>query len=357
MTSISQLLFEKLGLTPRLSFAEVMELALYHPGHGYYGPGPRRIGRGGDFYTAVSVGPLYGRLLADLAQQTWTDLGQPEGFGVIEQAAHDGQLAEDILAACEFDYVIVEPNPRYEAVQRERLAAFGARVTWVASLADIPARPALFVCNELPDAMPVHLVQWDGAQWRELFVVSQTIPDSESPVLGWEAGEVSEELRDELARLPDDLPAGYTTEINLAALRWMRELAAAPFHGRIYIADYGLDEEELYSIERTKGTLRRYYQHQTDDKVLENLGDCDLTTHVNFTRLVETAEEAGLKLRSYEHQGRYLSKIGLAWLATLEGKRPDAGTQALLRQFHSLTHPAMMGRSFRVVEMGKGISP
>ena len=160
-------------------------------------------------------------------------------------------------------------------------------------------------------------------------------------------------LRDELARLPSDLPAGYTTEINLAALAWIHDLATAPFHGRIYIADYGLDHEELYSSERTTGTLRRYYQHQTDDHVLENLGECDLTTHVNFTRLVETAEQAGLKLTSYEHQGRYLGKLGLAWLATLEGRRPDAATQALVRQFHSLTHPAMMGRSFRVVELEK----
>ena len=227
------------------------------------------------------------------------------------------------------------------------------RVSWVKSLAELPPRPALFVCNELPDAMPVYLVRWSGERWEELFVVAEEVPGSQFPVLGFDAGEPSEVLRDELARLPTDLPAGYTTEINLAAQAWMRELAAAPFHGRIYIADYGLDHEELYSSERTTGTLRRYYQHQTDDRVLENLGECDLTTHVNFSRLVETAGDAGLKLLSYEHQGRYLGKLGLAWLATLEGRSPDAATQALVRQFHSLTHPAMMGRSFRVVELEK----
>jgi SAM-dependent MidA family methyltransferase len=353
VSPLDHLLLQKLAQAPRLTFAEVMELALYHEEHGYYGPGPRRIGRSGDFYTAVSVGRLYGQLLADLARQTWADLGKPEGFCVIEQAAHDGQLAEDILSCCDFDYVIVEPNPRYEAVQRERLTAFGERVSWVRSLAELPAWPALFVCNELPDAMPVHLVQWDGAGWRELFVVAEQVSGSQLPVLGFQTGEPSEMLRDELARLPSDLPAGYTTEVNLAALAWTRDLAAAPFHGRIYIADYGLDHEELYSTERTTGTLRRYCQHQTDDRVLENLGGCDLTTHVNFTRLVETAGQAGLELRSYEHQGRYLGKLGLAWLAALEGRRPDAATQALVRQFHSLTHPAMMGRSFRVVELEK----
>jgi len=55
----------------RLPFAQVMELMLYHPEHGYYGPAPRKLGRGGDFFTSVSVGPLYGRLLAQLARQQW----------------------------------------------------------------------------------------------------------------------------------------------------------------------------------------------------------------------------------------------------------------------------------------------
>lgn len=346
MTPIHQSLLQRLAVTPRLSFAAVMELALYDPEHGYYGQGPRRIGRKGDFYTAVSVGPLYGHLLADLARRTHAELGKPEDFFVIEQAAHDGQLAEDILSSCDFDYLIVEPNPLYEAAQRDRLAAFENRVSWVSSLAEVPGRPALFVCNELPDAMPVHLVRWDGVEWQELFVVAES-------VLSFQSGPPSSSLADEIARLPRDLPPGYTTEIGLAALEWMRDLAKSPFHGVIYLADYGLDHDDLYSPERSTGTLRRYHHHHTDDHVLDKLGECDLTTHVNFTRLIEVAEGAGLKLRSYEHQGRYLSKLGLPWLATLEGKRPDATTQASLRQFHSLTHPAMMGRSFRVVVLEK----
>lgn len=353
MTPIHQSLLQRLAVTPRLSFAAVMELALYDPEHGYYGQGPRRIGRKGDFYTAVSVGPLYGRLLADLARQTHAELGKPQGFFVIEQAAHDGQLAEDILSSCDFDYLIVEPNPRYEAAQRKHLAAFEGRVSWVSSLAALPARHALFVCNELPDAMPVHLVRWDGTKWEELFVAASPVVGSQFSVLSFQSGPPSTSLATEIARLPRNLPPGYTTEIGLAALEWMRDLAASPFRGAIYLADYGLDHDDLYSPERSTGTLRRYHHHHSDDHVLDKLGECDLTTHVNFTRLIEVAEDAGLKLRSYEHQGRYLSKLGLPWLATLEGQRPDAATQALVRQFHSLTHPAMMGRSFRVVVLEK----
>ncbi|MEQ1749210.1 MAG: class I SAM-dependent methyltransferase, partial [Prosthecobacter sp.] len=107
MPPLHQLLLDRLALAQHLTFAEVMELALYHPEHGYYGPAPRRIGRSGDFYTAVSVGPLYGRLLVALAQQVREELGQPSEFIVIEQAAHDGQLAEDILTESTLDSLIV----------------------------------------------------------------------------------------------------------------------------------------------------------------------------------------------------------------------------------------------------------
>ena len=356
MTELMRILHDDLANSQegRLTFTQVMEKALYHPQHGYYGPGPRRIGRSGDFYTAVSVGPLYGRLLAELALQGWKEQGSPGEFAVIEQAAHDGQLAEDI---CEellgrqgtkgLRYLIVEPNPRYEVVQRQRLERFGERVKWVSSLAELPAMPALFLCNELPDAMPVHLVRWNGQVWHELYVAADRGELTFTP-----AALSSSELESELARLPTDLPEGYTTEVNLAALAWMQELIKAPFHGQIYIADYGLDDFELYSPTRSTGTLRRYAQHQTDDRVLENLGECDLTTHINFTRLIETAEAAWLKVRSYELQGRFLGKLAMPVLASLEGRR-DGSTQALLRQFQSLTHPAFMGRSFRVLVLEK----
>jgi len=349
MTALTRILHDDLSARPegRLTFAQVMQQALYHPEHGYYGPGPRRIGRSGDFYTAVSVGSLYGRLLGNLAQQVKAELGESPHFCVIEQAAHDGQLAEDILSTTDHPYIIVEPNPRYEAVQRQRLAPFEGRVNWVASLAALPPVPALFVCNELPDAMPVHLVRWTGERWEELYV------HTAGTTLDFIAGPASSErLAEELRRLPHDLPPGYTTEVNLAALDWMQELATAPFHGVVYIADYGFDEAELYSPERTSGTLRRYSKHQTDDHVLLDLGECDLTTHINFTRLIETAEATGMKQRAYELQGRFLGKLGLPLLATLEG-RVDASTQALLRQYHSLTHPAFMGRSFRILLLDK----
>lgn len=355
--SLPALLRSQLSSLPggRLPWAGVMELALYHPEHGYYGPGPRRIGRQGDFYTSVSVGPLFGGLLAQQALQEWREQGEPEGFTVIEQGAHDGQLAADVLEALGADtplrYLIVEPNPRYQAAQRQRLAPYGGRVQWAASLAELVGGPAhaFFLCNELPDAFPVHLVQWSGDRWQELVVEAdgpeafRLVPTDLPP--GDAAG-----LAQEIARLPRDLEPGHILEINLAMLRWIRDLARTAFRGALFIADYGLDAEEFLMPSRAGGTLRRYHQHRMDDRILEDLGQCDLTTHIDFTRLIEEAARHGLARREYDLQGRVLGRLAMPWLKTFEGK---AMSPAQMRQFHSLTHPAFLGRSFRCLILDK----
>lgn len=325
-----------------------MELALYHPGHGYYGAGPRWIGRQGDFFTSVSVGPLFGKLLAMRALQEWRALGEPEDFTIIEQGAHEGQLAEDVLSALgdkPVPYLIVEPNPRYREAQAKRL---GDRVQWVENLAALRSGPkhAFFLCNELPDAFPAHLIRWCGEGWRELYV------EEDGPeAFRFVSGDFSRpELAGEAKHLPRDLEPGHTLEINLAMLAWIRELAHAAFRGAIFIADYGLDAEEFFTSSRAEGTLRRYKNHRTDGNVLEDLGECDLTTHINFSRLIDEAGRHGLEKVEYDLQGRVLGRMALPWLKNLEGLPQDT---ALMRQFQSLTHPAFMGRSFRCLTLGK----
>lgn len=353
MSLLSQILRDQLSATPagRLPFAQVMELALYHPEHGYYGAGPRRIGRQGDFFTSVSVGALFGKLLAMRALQEWQALGEPEDFTIIEQGAHDGQLAEDVLSAVgdkPARYLIVEPNPRYREAQAKRL---GDRVQWVENLAALQSGPkhGFFLCNELPDAFPVHLVRWCGERWRELYVEADG-----AEALRFIAGDFSSpELAEETKHLPRDLEPGHTLEINLAMLAWIRDLARAAFRGSIFIADYGLDAEEFFASSRAEGTLRRYRQHRMDGNVLEDLGGCDLTAHINFTRLISEAARHGLKQREYDLQGRVLGRMGLTWIKSMMGKVPDAATAALVNQFNSLTHPAIMGRSFRCVIFSK----
>ena len=342
-----------------VSFAQVMELALYHPDHGYYAHSPRRIGRAGDFFTAVSVGPLYGRLLAQVAVETWERLGCPPSFTLIEQGAHDGQLAADVWEGLQSHalgavarYLIVEPQAAYREAQQQRLGPLlGERLAWVENLSGLGSDPAhaLFLCNELLDAFPVHRVRWNGQAWEELGVVLD-----EHDALGFGPQPITDlVLAEELTRLPADPPAGYTTEVHPAATQWLRSLAATSFKGALMMADYGHEQAEYYAPERSEGTVRRYQQHRMDGDILGALGLSDLTAHINFTQVIAEAERGGFVLERFMEQGRFLTHLAKPWLASLEGRPPTSETMALLRQFQTLTHPSHMGVAFRMLLMAR----
>jgi SAM-dependent MidA family methyltransferase len=333
-----------------LSWRDAMALALYHPQAGYYSGSPRRIGRSGDFYTAVSVGPLYGQLIAQQAADLWLEAGAPHDFIIAEQAAHDGQLMSDILSAARQHHpdfssavrpVIVEPKADYREVQQATLKNH-PDTQWISQLSALRAAHGLLVCNELLDALPVHRVMKKDGQWQELGLAS------EEHLLSWKSQPipVDSRLGKATRSLPRQLPEGYITELHLDLEDWVRELSTSPFHGQLWMADYGLDAEDYWSVTRPTGTLRRYYRHQMDDRVLEQLGEADLTTHINLGTLLQCAEQHRLQLRHLASQGRTLTRLATNWLRQQETSgTPDP---ALLRQFQTLTHPGIMGNRFQI---------
>jgi SAM-dependent MidA family methyltransferase len=343
-----------------LPWAEVMRIALYEPGAGYYRRGVRRIGRGGDFYTAVSVGPAFGELLGLFVERAWRAAGSPREFAIIEQGAHDGTLATDILRGLQHNapelyravhYVIIEPDAAHRATQRETPGVLAEKLSHAdhpAALVDVPAG-AVFLCNELPDAMPVHRVRFTGGRWSESHV---RVAES-GGLEFFPAAPSSARLAGELSKIPGAPPEGFVTEVNLAMLDWIRALAAARFNGPVLILDYGHGAEDCFSPAHAGGSLRRYRGHHSDDRVLEDLGECDLTAHVNFTRLAREALDCGMQIVEFIEQGRFLTRL-LAESATAGHARRDA---AWLRQFQSLTHPGIMGRVFHALVLGKHIDP
>ena len=110
----------------------------------------------------------------------WKLLGTPNHFTIVEEGAEDGQLAEDILsqinaeseeAAASICYTIIEPISGKQQQQRQRLESqFPGKVKWLSGLADMAPIVGAFISNELVDAMPVHIVEYESGRWSELLV-------------------------------------------------------------------------------------------------------------------------------------------------------------------------------------------
>ena len=344
-----------------VSFARFMDLALYAPGLGYYERQDVPIGRRGDFYTSVSVGCLFGELLAFQFAQWAADRAAPSpgsALQLIEAGAHDGRLAADVLGWMRQERPqlfaslvcwIAEPSESRRREQEKTLAEFSPRVNWSPALAGVPRSGfQVLFCNELLDAFPVRRFCWD-AQARDWFEWG----------VGWENQrfvwsrmelEASARTRPELAAFSDlcsALPDGYTIEISPAAEAWWHEAARCLGHGKLVAIDYGLSDEELFLPHRLGGTLRAYRRHRQVEDPLADPGEQDLTAHVNFSGLRRAGEAAGLRTETLVSQARFLTH--LAAQAWADPSSFHSWTPRNTRQFQTLTHPDHLGRAFRVL--------
>ena len=336
-------------------FPWFMEQALYHAQYGYYS-GPRsRIGREGDFYTNISIGTTFGHILAAQFVEMWSALGKPRGFRIVEQGAEDGQLADDILSAIEnppnpsidFTYLIVEPLPAKRAQQRRRLQhRFSAKIDWVTAIRDLEAINGVFISNELVDAMPVHLLEYREGRWRELHVTcsAKGFEFVDSPI---SVSAVAEAV----GKLPVPVHTPYRTEVNLNALGWIREISSTLHRGFALMVDYGFSRDEYYKPDRTKGTLACYSRHRRSFNPLVDPGSKDISAHVDFTSLAESAEQAGLHVAGYTDQHHFMVGATESYLMRIEretnlsGLRPDH--HQFVRKLKTLMHPASMGMAFK----------
>jgi SAM-dependent MidA family methyltransferase len=349
------------GPTP---FPWFMEQALYHPEYGYYTSKRLRIGRRGDYYTNVSVGRVYGRLLASQLIEMWKLLGCPSRFTIVEEGAENGQLAIDILSAITSEsieaakcihYTILEPIPEKQLQQRARLEpAFLEKLTWLTGLADLKGVTGAFISNELLDAMPVHIVAYRDDEWSELLV------QISGEDFGFVPGKIeAPELVQALDKMPSSVPSPYRTEVNLAARRWIQAVSTRLERGFVLIVDYGFPHDEYYKPERNAGTLACYSRHRRTYDPLERPGEIDITTHVDFTSLAEAAAKASLKVAGYADQHHFMVGAAESYLLALEKSIEEEGlTPArteFLGQYRTLMHPGNMGMAFKFLLLTKGL--
>jgi SAM-dependent MidA family methyltransferase len=142
------------------------------------------------------------------------------------------------------------------------------------------------------------------------------------------------------------LPDGYTIETCPAAESWWREAATVLGRGKLLTIDYGFTAAERFSPGRRHGTLRAYFRHHASDDLLANVGEQDLTAHVNFSAIQEVGEACGLATETFSTQSQFLTRI---LEKTLREKTFGEWTSAQARQFQTLTHPEHLGRAFRVL--------
>jgi SAM-dependent MidA family methyltransferase len=357
LNSLARQMQEEIRQRGPISFARFMELALYAPGLGYY-ERTRKIGRDGDFFTSVSVGPLFGQLLAFQFAQ-WMDALHSDGdIQFIEAGPHDGVLAADILAwtwqwrpalFARLEYRLLEASPARRTWQEETLRSWLPKVTWAPDMQSMGERPVtgIIFSNEFLDALPVHRLAWSATRqhWQEGYVAV------EGGAFSWlwrpPAADLTEHLPQAPTSLAAVLPDGFTIEICPAAITWWRAAASILGRGKLLTLDYGLKAEERFQPKRAQGTLRAFRRHHAGADLLIQPGEQDLTAHVNFSALMEAGAAAGLRTDGLVRQSKFLTEIMAR--ARLAGEPFEPWDEKRTRQFQTLTHPEHLGHKFQVL--------
>jgi SAM-dependent MidA family methyltransferase len=348
-----------------MSFARFMQMALYHPEHGYYTRGLGG-GSGRDYLTSSGVHRAYGVLLARQAEEMWRLLGRPRAFPFIEFGPGEGFFAADFLVeaarsggfAEALVYRLVETSPALRARQERRLAAAaeglaGAAVpafSWT-TLEELEAEAragrqvsGCVFANEVLDAFPVHRVVGTADGPREILV---DVADAD---LGETLGPLDERLAAWLRRRHLEVVPGQEIDVAPAAEEFVRRTALLLERGWFVLVDYGYEAADLYHPARRRGTLLAYRRHRASEDFLSHPGEQDLTAHADFTGAVSAAESAGLEKLALIGQSRFLLALGALDLFESEDVQ---GREAL----KDLILPDRMGGVFRVLVLRAGKAP
>ena len=428
---LCQLIADQIAASPqqRITFAEYMELVLYHPQHGYYSTNTVNIGKQGDFFTSPYLAADFGELLAEQFVEMWEILGYPTSFTLVEMGAGAGILAADILRYLQqrypeffkvLEYIIIEKASGLIAQQQETLKDWvkdWGHLRWQ-TWEEIPSNAIVGCCfsNELVDAFPVHQFVVESGKLQEVYVTTAKnrlatdfkadltdglrvsneveltennrlatdfkadltdglrvsneveltmIPTDQSSVKSvtksvanipeFVADELTLDQEVELTTIPTDqssvksvtksvanipefvevigepstpqlakyfdlvgieLPSSiegdrYRSEINLAALDWLKTLSDKLHRGYILTIDYGYLAARYYSPGRSQGTLQCYYRHQHHDNPYVYIGHQDITAHVDFTALQRQGDLCGLQSVGFTKQGLWLMALGI----------------------------------------------
>lgn len=345
--ALARLIAEEIGTSGGwLGFERYMALALYAPGSGYYARGDRQFGTlpgsGSDFVTAPELSPLFGRALARQLAQALEATGTRE---IWEFGAGSGALAAQLLAELgeRIDrYVIVDLSgtlrERQRTVLAERAPQWAPRAVWLDALP--PAFEGVVVGNEVLDAMPVALLHFDGREWHE-------------------RGVALHEGRFVFADRPTDLRPplaatavpGTVTELPRHAEGFVRTLAQRLVRGAAFFIDYGFPEAEYHHPQRSGGTLMCHRTHRMDTDPLEDVGEKDITAHVDFTAMALAGQDAGLHVLGYTSQARFLMNCGL--LEHLQAGM-TAGDIKAVAAAQKLLSEHEMGELFKVIGFAAG---
>ena len=290
-----------------------MESALYDDDGGYYSTNIREVGPTGDFSTSTTLNNSLANAITSWIQRIWRqDKKLPHS--IIEMGAGNGSLAEQIIKRIGFwsrlklEYHIVESSEPLLKLQVQRL---GKRklLQWhkdPKSALRACSGKALIISNELIDAFPVELIQWEEQKekWQRVMAHSENQQWTTS------VGEDYEIPKNSSLLESHNFKDGQRVERHDDFVRWFHSWIEFWEQGHMLSIDYGDEFPDLYG-RRPNGTVRAYFAQNRFEQMPEILarpGHQDITSDIDFTDIRKRMLIDGLKEINYQTQAEFIAE-------------------------------------------------
>lgn len=339
-----------------MTFEQFMSMALYDPDFGYYNTESMKIGRGGDFYTSSHLHPVFGTIIGRQIREMWNLMGCPDNFRIVEMGAGAGYVCKDLLDSLintdffsSLRYTIIEPSPALRNSQQRLLQEYPDKVEWVTALKDCGVMSGCIFSNELLDAFPVHLVRMEETL-KEVYLDL----NAENGLIERTGALSSDDIAHYFRNFSIELEKGYTTEVNLKIRDWLRDINEVLERGFVFTIDYGYPSWDYYSEDRGRGTILCYHRHQINETPYTNIGEQDITAHVNFSAVKKWGDEIGINTSGYCGQGVFMVSLGIDKdMSKIMESSKDFVFE--ISKIKKLVLPQGMGESHKVMIQHKGI--
>lgn len=336
-----------------ISFAEFMQSALYAPNLGYYYAGCQKFGKSGDFITAPMMGSLFASCVFNQCVKLIHSMSISSS--ILELGAGDGQLASKLIEllinnSLFTNYFILEPS--YELRQRQKKLLLNKlqdnhknKIVW---LDELPKNfNGIILANEVLDALPVELftIKDHCIFEKRVQMLNNQFFFIEVPA--------SEELTNHIATLPLDINNYkdniYSSEVCLLISGLIKSLSSTMQQGAVLLFDYGFLAQEYYHPDRSLGTLMCHYQHCVHTDPFFFPGLQDITSHVNFSLVMQNAIKNNLEVLDFCSMANFLINNNLQVEIDKSTFNNISENIKLSQELHTLISPQEMGEIFKVL--------
>lgn len=325
---------------------EFMKLALSDNKDSYY-RSKNPIGEGSDFITAPEISQMFGEMIGVWAIDSWAKLGKPDIFNLVELGAGKGTLLRDLLRIAKTqpkflaaaNIYILDINEELINIQKETLANY--KVTWVKSIEEVPNIPSILIANEFFDALPIKQYVKIDEKLHERIIIQRVgileFGSKSNPSIiinthpNMNNGDIIEESPESLAI------------ISKIANHLERNMGTA------LIIDYGYDiDPAKREPGQYKDTLQAIKSHKFISP-LDNLGEADVTAHVDFRALKEETKKHKINVMGAITQANLLLNLGIdIRLQNLQLANPNL-SDILAKQYNRLVADNQMGSLFKAI--------